>query len=480
MPDPLRPDFWEIVRPTLAPAREAGRAYIASGKFVERSDERKYTESNEGWPLVTGSRLFPKGAPRWRSLFSVKAGQFSKVLVDDVPELRDGMNAAVARAEQDSTFAEGLDLTYAVMTDPERRTLFAQIEFLSVVGDILGRAEDLGLEDDESLFDLYQQIERGRFSSELTGDIVVPLVLTTFETATPVQLLDSFWLEPLEEPIQRSRALDDNGAHAVSPMIAAAATHAIVQRDQTFPNTVWSDAYVAGANRVPFELDTVHRILECIHIVTGKKTGYSQILVRSDSWVSWSGWIADLPHVWKAQSVKAYPDSFDRGWLRPKDPISAGEVEEIVAVLPALLASPKNVRLASRRCFRSTFRDDIEDEILDATIGIEALLSQDRDELTHRMSQRAAAALAGEFRADAIYRILKQVYGQRSQIVHGTTLKNSKVKFGDVEFWTNHMGVFLLRNLLRNYLLSPTPWTPSSLDDVILTRLGHINDEGPV
>ncbi len=473
MSEPLRSDFWEIVRLTLAPARAAGRAYIDSGRYVERTDDRPYRESDPGWPLVVGDRLYDKtGPPKWRSLFSVEAGQFSKIVVEDVPALQEGMRAAVELAQRDAEFAEALDYSQSA-EDPDKRIFFAEVEFLGIVGDILGRAEGLGVGDDEDLLELYLQVERGRFARELSGDVVIPLVLTAFEAAEPVQLLESFWLEPLSESMQRSRAVDQSEG-AVSPWIAAAATHAIVQRDATFPNTTWPPAFLRGADRVPVPLDTFHRILECIHVVTGRKTGYAQVLLRSDSWVSWRGWLGDLPHLWKATTTKAYPDSFEAGWLRPKNPISTDDLTQIVDILPALIDSPKNAQLAARRCFRSTFRDDIEDEILDATIGIEALLSHGRDELTHRMSQRAAAALAGDFRADAIYEILKQVYSQRSQIVHGSTPRNTKVRFGDDEFWTNHMGVFLLRNLLRNYLLTDPPWTPAGLDSLIVQRLGQV------
>lgn len=478
MPEPLRPDFWAIVRPALEPARAAGRAYISAGHYVERADARTYAESDQGWPLVVGKSLFTDGPPLWRSLFDAKAGRFSKILVNEVPALQEAMRSAVALAERDPTFALGLDLNDRVK-DPERRIFYAEVEFLSIVGDILGRAEDLGVEGEEGLLELYLQVERGRFATTLSGDIVVPLVLTTFDTTEPVQLIDTYWLEPLGQSEHRSRALDRDG-DAVSPHIAAAATHAVVQRCVTFDNTVWPPAFLRGIDRVPVPLDTVHRILESIHIVTGKKTGYAQVLVRADAWVSWSGWVGDLPHLWKAQSTKAYPDSFDAGWLRPMEPISVAEVEELVEAIPALLNSPKNVQLAARRCFRSTFRADIEDEILDATIGIEALLSHGRDELTHRMSQRAAAALAGELRADAVYQLLKQVYTQRSQIVHGGTPKNSRVRFGDDEFWTNHIGVYLLRELLRNYLRAEQPWTAASLDTLIIERLGRVEvDESP-
>ncbi|MGW6196960.1 hypothetical protein ACWF0M_12510 [Kribbella sp. NPDC055110] len=472
----IRQDFWDVVRPTLEPAREAGRQYLESNRYVERIDERKYPESDTGWPLIVADRMFAEGSPNWRSLFSAESGQMSKVLVDEVPALAQGMRAAVDLAERDIEFAKRLTYLYEV-ADPDRRTRYLQIEFLSIVGDILGRAESLGAEDEDSLLDLYLQVERGRFATELAGDIIVPLVLTAFDASEPVHLLGSFWLEPIGVELQRARALNQMYEEAASPWIAAAATHAIVQRDVVFPNTMWPPILQRGADRSPVPLETVERVLECIHLVTGKRTGYAQVLVRADSWVSWSGWIGDLPHVWRAVTTKAYPDSFDGGWLRSKEPISKDATAEIAAVLAALTRAPKNVQLAARRCFRSTFRADIEDEILDATIGIEALLSHGRDELTHRMSQRAAAALAGEFRSDAVYQLLKQVYTQRSQIVHGSTPKNSKVRFEDSEYSTNHMGVFLLRKLLRSYLLADEPWTPTSLDDLIVQRLGRVETD---
>ena len=474
MSAPIRPDFWRILHPTLAPARAAGRAYLEADRYVKRIDEREYRESDQGWPLVVADRVFAKGPPNWRFMFSTKPGQFSYVLVDNVPELKEGMKAAIGLAERDSQFAEGLSYLHHVK-DREQRTAYLEDDFLSIVGDILGRAEALGVTGDSELLDIYLQVEKGRFASELTGDIVVPLVLTAFDATEPIRLFDDFWLEPLDEAAHRARALDSSQYEPASPLIAAAATHAIVQRNQSFRNTMWPPQIHRGVDLTPVSLETVNRVLESIHIVTGKQSGYAQVLVRSESWVSWHGWINDLPHIWKAATMKVYPNSINGGWMRPMEPIPATQISEVAAVLTALIRSPKNVQLAARRCFRSTFREDIEDEILDATIGIEALLSHGRDELTHRMSLRAATALAGEFRTDAIYEILKQVYAQRSQIVHGTIPKNSKVRFGDSEFWTNHMGVFLLRHLLRSYLLSDDPWTPAALDTLMIERLGRIN-----
>lgn len=468
----MKPDLWRIISSTLAGARAAGRAYLESGRYIDEVDGREYRENDQGWPLVLADRTFAKGPANWRSMFSGEPGRFARVLVDDVPALKQATQAVLELATEDAEVAVGLSFLHGV-ADKDRQASDLKSEFLTVVGDILGRAEALDVHDEEGLFDLYLQVERGRFATELTGDVFVPLVLTAFDTIEPVQLLDGLWLQPMNEGLQRARALNWIQSDAVSPYIAAAATHAIVFRDCNFPNTMWPPQFQRGVDRAPIALEAVDRVLETIHIVTGKKTGYAQIAVQSDAWVSWRGWIGDLPHVWRATSIKAYPDDFEGGWLRPKEPISESEVAEVAVALKSLTASPRNVLLAARRCFRSTFRSDIEDEIIDATIGVEALLSNERDELTHRMSQRAAAVLAEEFRADAIYAILKQVYSQRSQIVHGSRPKNSKVRVGDSEFWTNHMGVFLLRQLLRSYLLADDPWTPASLDALILERLGR-------
>lgn len=87
------------------------------------------------------------------------------------------------------------------------------------------------------------------------------------------------------------------------------------------------------------------------------------------------------------------------------------------------------------------------------------------------MSQRAAAALAEEYPPGNIYALLKQVYGQRSTIVHGNTPKSSTIKLGDRTFPASHVAILLLRLLLRSYLLSENPWTPESLDELVLERM---------
>ncbi|WP_272027919.1 HEPN domain-containing protein [Kocuria rosea] len=480
--EPIRPELWELVKSTLAPAREAGRAYIDSGRYVPKVELLKYKENDQGWPQVVKSRILSNndGPPDWTRLFSQKAGALSYVLIDTVPELARAIQQVVELCKVDQTLGVGLSFLWQELDDkPERQNLYVEIGFRQIVENILARAEALDIEDEDDLLDLYLQIERGRFSSTLSGDVIVPLVLTDLEVTESVQLVDDLWLEQLDEPMQRARAMDWQFPDQVSPWVAAAATHAIVKRNATFENTAWPPNLRNGERRPPVPLDDFDRFVECLQIVTGIKSGYAQILVRPRGWVE-DGWQHDLPPLWQAQTLRAYPEDMNKhGWLRRKKPISSAEVGEAVTMLPRLQQSPKNVRLAARRCRRTAFRHDLEDEIIDATIGIEALLGKDRDELTHRMSQRAAVALTGEYPPNAVYTLLKQVYGQRSMIVHGKTPKNPTVKLGDHTFQANHMAILLLRLLLRNYLLSEEPWTPDSLDELILKRMERPGGYGP-
>lgn len=472
MDDLLRPDLWDLIRPVLRPAQTAAENYLAANGYVEKFDARTYHESSAGWPLVTSERFFADGPPKWSSLFSLEPGKFSKILIADIPEFATALDGVLNLSRKDEGFRRAF--SPLLWDDPKRQDWDTSITFLGLVGEILGRADALNLQSDEELLNLYRQVERGRFAEVLDGDVMVPLVLTGFDASEPVHLVDDYWLEPITEEVHRARAL---GVHDdVSQHIAAAATHAVVRRGARLINPHGSQGDSLGRFDVSDVVALTRHVMEAIHIATEQKAGYAQVLIRGESWVSWRGWHADLPHVYRAATVVGYPLSFDGGWNRPMKRISNTELDEVRLLVQSLGTSPKNVQLAARRCLRTTFRGDVEDEILDATIGIEALLSGEKDELTHRMSLRAAVALSDTFRSDAVYALMKQVYNQRSQIVHGTTPKNSLVRFEGTEFAANHMGVYLLRYLLKSRLLADEGWTPSSLDALIIERLGVPSD----
>ena len=113
---------------------------------------------------------------------------------------------------------------------------------------------------------------------------------------------------------------------------------------------------------------------------------------------------------------------------------------------------------------------------VDACIGLEALLSRETTELAHRLSLRAAAALASRATAprDAtrVYNMMKTVYSHRSAIVHGASnFKYRYVQLNGEKKETSYVATILLRELLLDLLERIDPWTPETLDETILRSL---------
>jgi hypothetical protein len=141
------------------------------------------------------------------------------------------------------------------------------------------------------------------------------------------------------------------------------------------------------------------------------------------------------------------------------------------------------VRLAARRLAAAQARsdEDEDDRTVDACIGLEALLGEGRDELTHRLALRAATVLAtrSDEAVDArvVYGLVKKVYSHRSAVVHGSASDKHKViKVNGTEWSASAVAVFLLREVLRDALTGE--WTPSSLDDRLLQSLRSPGVEG--
>lgn len=471
-PELLRPDVWEALLPGLRAARDAGREYISSGRYVPRRSPTPYQVNDVGWPQTTTDRLSTRlqGEPDFAELFSMKAGQFTNLLVPDIGALHRAVRELGERALSDDQLLRGLSRLAPLMPAEEQ---LEQIEFeitKFLVGGILNRAEATRAETDDDLLRIYSQLDQARFADELVGDVVIPLVAVTFDADEPVRIDADTWLEPLTEADHRARALSWMRHDNVNPYVAAGATHAIVTRRVQFVNTV---NVLSGRSAAPFGFSSsvVENVAEAIDIVAERSTGYAQVLVRPQGWAH--SWVEDLPPLWSAWTGRAYPEDLDsRVWDKTFERIAVTDVSAIAQAAAALAATPNNVRIAARRCRRVTFRDDPEDQLLDTAIGLEALLGKEQDALVHRLAQRAAVALADLLPPQNTYTLVKQFYGVRSKIAHGSTPKRFTCRLGDNEWDATSVGRYLLRALLKDRLLTETPWDAESLDAQMLTSLG--------
>jgi hypothetical protein len=69
-------------------------------------------------------------------------------------------------------------------------------------------------------------------------------------------------------------------------------------------------------------------------------------------------------------------------------------------------------------------RDDADDQLVDACIGLEALLGQEGAELSYSVAVRVAALLSSKkdkpLDAGVVFDLARKVYNRRSELVHGS------------------------------------------------------------
>jgi hypothetical protein len=422
--------------------------------------------------MTARDRLFPSSDQPvdWDSMFGDEAGTFARIAVPDIPELASAADQVCAMAFQDDRFEQGISLLSKMEPDEKERKRQIRFEYVRFVSDIISRAEAMNVENDSSLLDIYLHLERARFADELSGDLLVPIALTALDLDEPLQIAEGLWIERLGEGMQAARAVSAMYAGRVSAYVIAAATHAIVVRDVRIDNRNRIERVL---RKVEIDLQQVDRVIQCLHISTGRRLGYAQAVVRPADWAD--DWEHDLPAVWKAGQYPQYPEEFDNGaWNQMQVLVPREDIAPLSIMFEALKAAPENVQLSARRAIRAVLRSDDEDRTLDACIGIEALLlgNNDRDEMTHRMAQRAAAALASDgYSPTEIYRLIKKVYEHRSAIVHGRLRQRGSITLGSEGYSAQDIGVLLLRLLLTSQLMAEHPWTPQSLDEQVLLSL---------
>ena len=216
----------------------------------------------------------------------------------------------------------------------------------------------------------------------------------------------------------------------VHESVMAASTHALLLRGFTIPN---EDYYASeiSSNASAYPLQEIDTFFAALRIAASVDTGYAQLILCPWDWAR--SYCAHLPYL-EGTSIRKYPYWFeDFYWNKPVPTISITETKraaELFAKLRAAFNKPEGNKLllATQRLNSCFLRENEQDTILDATIAMELLLSDDEGtEITHKLAMRMAALsmLAEDFPHDplTVFRNVKQIYGFRSGVVHGDSKK---------------------------------------------------------
>ena len=456
-------------------------ALAARVAFTSRPDEWVYTpvqksfvytENEAGWPSVVGSSdeaTKERSLVDWRRVlrYSERSTRW-ELDAKDVPPL-----AELARyVNLDSWLAGRVSELAGHANDPADRQQMVATDAVKLVGTVLNRADALGVDGEQELLSIYAEMERGLLIDELVGDLVFPLVLCRVEGDLPFVVSDGITLESLTPDVQSARAREFGGADTINPYLVAAATHALVLKARTFDNSAGSMHRYIAAHINPPGIADADLVCEALSIVAGRNVGYAQVCLVPAGWTA-GPWRADLPPLEILATVRKYPVAMnERGWLEQHEPVSADSLNRLPAVFAALRSTDRRAQLASRRLAQTAQRTLQDDVLIDACIGIEALLGEEHAELVHRMSLRAATALSAVgWRPSAAAEMLKKVYGYRSAIVHGDLPKKQTITIEGKAYAPSSTAVFMLRRLLDAHLSSTPPWTPSSLDVALFEAL---------
>ena len=312
------------------------------------------------------------------------------------------------------------------------------------------------------------------FDYHLNIDIYIPILFLNFDFDN-FRINDSIYISRISDNLHMARYDIKSPQVSVSDKVIYCSTHALVLHNWYVVNTI-SD-YDFGDLRFPetYPIELIDKFFAAIRIVTAEDTGYSQLLSLCRDWLS--NPVAYLPQV-NGATLRSYPWWFeDRYWLQDKVPvISFSESIDIRNAFLALRCAEENsINIAERRLNQCMLRDNEQDAILGATIGLEALLSDDHEAITHKLALRIGtlARISPIIQRNPLdaFQDVKKIYNYRSSIVHGkTNAEKARIIRIDNErnIYADSMAVNYLRWILKILLECPEYRKATNIDSVAL------------
>jgi hypothetical protein len=313
------------------------------------------------------------------------------------------------------------------------------------------------------------------FEEKLYIDICIPILFLKFNFDN-LTFGPSFKIEKMDDSFQLARAPIQAYGPGVHKSVLSSATHMLVLEDWYILNNNRWELSETISNVSVYPKEYINNFFASLRIVTGLHTGYAQLLMRPKGWAK--DYKAYLPPIY-GTSIRAYPSRFENYYWNRKDipELSSDTCQEVGSLYTKLSEVQENtVRIAIKRLNQCFLREDEEDSIIDATIGLEALLSDDdHQEMTHKLAMRVGALskLAKDrFKKPYdVFQEVKQIYAYRSAVVHGstTTPKKKEIKIGESRsIPAGDLAIEYLRRVLKILITEPNYRNPKEIDKELL------------
>ena len=328
----------------------------------------------------------------------------------------------------------------------------------------------------------YREIERGIFDETLHVDILVPILMLGFD-------FDSIWLNKkvalfkMNNEAQESRAYLQDLDPKVHWAAANVTSHAFLFKDYHLKNHGYWGIQEEILRLIKENDELINNYFAMLKVVTGFQTGYAQILVNPTMWTF--HFMAHLPKFIR-KSVRNYPSYFDDEFRNPIPIVELQQLEKLKQLQSNQVSTNnKRIKLALRRLNNCFLRDNEEDKILDAVIGLEALFGDsEKQEMTHKLALRAGSisTLDSDNKYDPIeiFKAVKTIYSYRSAVAHGSKDVEKKriVTIGKQKTTSIQFAIELLRKSIMILLENQKYLEPCNIDKDLLLNTKSINEKG--
>lgn len=320
------------------------------------------------------------------------------------------------------------------------------------------------------------------FIESVSYNIWIPIIFTKFNCDL-FELSETISIRkiPDEFQIARNVYIDDFSKSRIYKLIIAGCTHAIVIESFESQNLTSNSLYNDFLNVVSSKefRKKIDKLICSINISSSEQIFYHQFFAHSESCII--GRYVDIESVKTVYIEDELPDILTNyGWLRIPRLIEVVELEDAKMLFKSIESS-NNLKLefATRKLISSSLRKKSEDTLLDLTMGLESILSNDsKSEITYRLSLRGGFICKlfqmDDFTPSQVRDALKKIYDYRSAIVHGAKesekSQKSIIKLNEQSFDCNYIALKILRHCLKFLIDNPKYLDLRRLEDEILNN----------